>query len=185
MFCGNCGRTVFEYDQFCPQCGRQLTAPVIARQSRRGCGFYLGVACATIFGLMILGEIIKQTSGTKQNLSPEEKKAVDKEHAALVVAAEAVKQLRASMRNPDSFKLTKALLMNSGTVCYEFRSQNGFGGMNSGHAVLLPTGKFLTDEISGGTALWNKECAGITGADKTWDIGYVAGFHGVFTGDEK
>jgi hypothetical protein len=71
--------------------------------------------------------------------------------------------------------------MNDGAVCYEFRSQNGFGGMNSGQAVLSLSGQFKTNEMSGFAVLWNRECAGKTGMDETWKVGYGAGFHGMFS----
>jgi len=40
-------------------------------------------------------------------------------------------QLRDSMRNPDSFILEEAWANKDGSVvCFKYRSQNGFGGMN-------------------------------------------------------
>jgi len=90
------------------------------------------------------------------------------------------KQLQQSMRNPDSFKLTQVLIMEDGAVCYDYRSQNGFGGMNLGHAVLSPKGQFKANESSGLTSLWNKECANKTGTVQTWEVGYAAGLHGMF-----
>lgn len=101
--------------------------------------------------------------------------------ATLVVAAEGAKRLRDAMRNPDSFRPAQALIMNDQAVCYEFRSQNGFGGFNVGHAVLSPSGELKTNETSGFYALWDRECADKKGADKTWEVGYAAGFHGVFS----
>lgn len=105
------------------------------------------------------------------------------ERIALPLAAEAAKRLREAMRNPDSFKLSQASIMDDGAVCYELRAQNGFGGMNVGQAVLSPSGQLRTNETDGFVPLWNRECTGKTGTDKTWDVGYLAGFHGVF--DDK
>jgi len=158
-----------------------IAAPIIAREPRKhGCGYYVGVISALVFALMILTAIINQIRDTKLEMMPKEKKAKEKGSAALITAAGAAKQLRDSMRNPDSFKLTRALLMKSDAFCFEFRSQNGFGGVNSGYAVLAPSGRFLTNEMSGGTTLWNKECAGKNGTDKTSEVAYVAGFQGMF-----
>ena len=97
----------------------------------------------------------------------------------LAVAGVSLQRLRDSMRNPDSFKLRQALIMDNGATCYEFRSQNGFGGMNDGYAALTPTGRLATNEMPGGTALWNQYCANKNGKDETWGVGYVAGLHGI------
>jgi hypothetical protein len=75
--------------------------------------------------------------------------------------------------------------MPNGAVCYDYRSQNGFGGMNAGQAVLSPTGQFKSDKSAGFTALWNKQCGGKTGEDKTWEIGYAAGFRGMFDNPQR
>lgn len=75
--------------------------------------------------------------------------------------------LKQAMRDPDSFKLSQALVIDgTGAVCYEYRARNGFGGMNVGHAVISPDGKtFKAENDSGYRALWNKECANKEGLD--------------------
>ena len=82
--------------------------------------------------------------------------------------------LKKAMRNPDSFKLTSALIIDAtGTTCYGYRAQNGFGGLNRGQAVLTPTGKFKSDEMDGFAPLWNKECAHKTGTEEVQTVNYV------------
>lgn len=72
--------------------------------------------------------------------------------------------LKKSMRNPDSFKVESALAMETtGAVCYEYRAQNGFGGMNMENAVLTATGDFKTESMDGFSRLWNKNCANQSG----------------------
>jgi hypothetical protein len=88
------------------------------------------------------------------------------DESALIGAIE----LRRSMRNPDSFKLVGVLVMDGGAVCYTYRAQNGFGGMNLGSAVLSSAGSFKTNEMPGFSVLWNRECANKTGQDETWMI---------------
>lgn len=75
--------------------------------------------------------------------------------------------LKKSMRDPDSFKLESALVINgTGAVCYDYRAKNGFGGTNVGHAVLSADGKqFRTSEMEGFTKMWNKECAHKSGTE--------------------
>ena len=87
----------------------------------------------------------------------------------------AAKQLMDSMRNPSSFKLSNVLFMEDGAVCYEYRAQNGFGGMNVGSAVLSPRGTIKTNEMEGYRTLWNLECANKSGYDKTWEVNYAIG----------
>jgi hypothetical protein len=69
------------------------------------------------------------------------------------------------MRNPDSFKLSDGIVMADGAVCYSYRAQNGFGGLNVGNAVLAPKGKFKSSDSPGYATVWNKECGGETGTD--------------------
>jgi hypothetical protein len=70
------------------------------------------------------------------------------------------------MRNPDSFKVSSVLVIGTETACYEYRAQNGFGGMNVGSAVLaLRKNAFKTNEMNGFVQLWNKECAHKSGTD--------------------
>lgn len=79
--------------------------------------------------------------------------------------------LKKAMRDPDSFKLESAIVTDIGAACYEYRTKNGFGGVNASMAVLSKDGiKFRTDEMDGFTSLWNKECAGRAGTDATTAI---------------
>ena len=103
--------------------------------------------------------------------------------ARFQLAVLAAKQLKAAMRNPDSFKLSKVITLEDGTSCFEYRGQNGFGGMNVGQAVVTPKGRLVTSEGSGFSSVWNRSCAKKTGEDTTWRVGYAAGFHGIFGGD--
>ncbi len=108
-------------------------------------------------------------------ISSEEQKQKAKDEHQLQFAVAGAKQLMGAMRNTDSFKLSNALLMGNGTVCYEYRAQNGFGGMHLGHAVLTEKGTIRTNEMEGGTKLWNRECANKSGYDKTWEVNYAIG----------
>jgi hypothetical protein len=71
--------------------------------------------------------------------------------------------LYAAARNPDTLKFESVLGMDDGTICYEYRAQNGFGGMNRERAVLLPNAKSLTTS----SVAWNKRCANKSGDDVT------------------
>ena len=106
---------------------------------------------------LTLGMIIGMVT---QQLHPPTSQVNKVSDARLQFAAGGALMLRKSMRNPDSFKLTSADIIDAtGTVCYEYRAQNGFGGMNVGQAVLTPKGAFKTDDMNGFDSLWNHECA--------------------------
>ncbi len=88
----------------------------------------------------------------------DEKAAARRKLAPRIAAAEAT-LIKNAMRNPDSFKLTQVGLMKNGSSCFEYRAQNGFGGLSVGEAVYSsPTGRLKTDEMDGFVPLWNKEC---------------------------
>jgi 2,4-dienoyl-CoA reductase-like NADH-dependent reductase (Old Yellow Enzyme family) len=47
--------------------------------------------------------------------------------------------------------------------CYQYRAQNGFGGMNIEYAVLTPNAA----NLSTNAGLWNRKCARKNGEDIT------------------
>jgi hypothetical protein len=162
MIC-TCGNQVASNARFCPRCGKRFTHKFVKLLS-----WFFGI----IIGFGILMAVISQNSPTSP-VSPaeQEKKARDERQFQLAVSG--AKQLKNAMRNPDSFKVSNALFMDNGVVCYEYRAQNGFGGMNVGRAVLTAKGMLKTNEIDGGTKLWNRECANKSGYDKTWEVNYA------------
>ncbi len=171
-----CGNQVARNAKACPKCGHRFTSGLV-----KVLVWFFG-ACVLIG---IIGSVVGSSShfnnGIQSPPSPAEEAAKQQEEARFQRAVRGAKRLYDSMRNPDSFKLGETLIMGDGAVCYDYRAQNGFGGMNVGHAVLTPSGQFKSDESSGFGALWKKECAGKTGDDKTWEIGYAAGFHGMLS----
>ncbi len=122
---------------------------------------------------MIMALVNPGSTATPTSPAQQQKKA--KDDAQFQAGVGGAKRLMDAMRNPDSFKVSSALFMNDGVVCYEYRAQNGFGGMNVGNAVLTEKGTVKTNEMEGGTKLWNKECANKSGYDKTWEINYAIG----------
>ena len=95
----------------------------------------------------------KQEEARKQ----EQAKLDDKK----MVASLGAYTLKSSMRNPASFQLIKVFAMPNGAYCYEYRAQNGFGGMNVELSVLTPKGNMTEN-----TGTYNKYCVG-TGLDLT------------------
>jgi hypothetical protein len=78
-------------------------------------------------------------------------------------------ELRARMRDPDSFEIASALVLADNTVCIEYRSRNGFGGMDSGNAVYIAP--LLASQPGADLReLWHKSCAGKSGVELVDDV---------------
>ena len=83
-------------------------------------------------------------------------------------AAVGVRLLKQNMRNPGSFELVEVGISSTGSICYRYRAQNGFGGMNVEEAVFGNT--FKTTGQDGFVTSWNKECGGKTLTIVTEDV---------------
>jgi hypothetical protein len=119
-----------------------------------------------IIGVMaIYGASTTLKIAPEPELSPAQQASKLKEEAMFQRSVAGARQLRSSMRNPDSFKLSQALVMSNGAVCYTYRAQNGFGGMNVGYAVLASNDRFKSSDSPGHETLWNKECGNKSGTD--------------------
>jgi hypothetical protein len=147
-----CGDEVAGNPNFCPRCGHRFTHPFVMVS--------LSFSFWEVVGA-IISEAVNANPIPAQTSSPNEK-----ENTARAVLG--ARSLRSAMRNPDAFKLEQALVMSNCSVCYVYRAQNGFGGMNRGHAVLTGKGQFKSDEMAGFSALWKRECANKTGGDETF-----------------
>ena len=174
--CKECGQPVSTKAVACPHCGAK-----VARQNI-GCG---GLIIVVFIGVIVVGVIGSQmgdhSTPTASHVvsppapshepTPAEKEAEEKakkRDVQIGLAQLGAKTLKSSMRDPDSFKLEAALVMEDGAVCYEYRARNGFGGMNRGQAVLQTSGKrfaFKSSEQPGFMPLWNRECANKSGED--------------------
>ena len=96
--------------------------------------------------------------------SQQSQKEKDKRSHDIVNAAIGAAILKRAMRDP---KLNSALIIDkTSVVCYTYRARNGFNGMNVGEAVLTSKGVLKTDEMSGFSSLWNRECAHNSGIDQ-------------------
>lgn len=93
---------------------------------------------------------------------------------SIVKAVEGARLLHSEMRDPDSFKISKAWIMQSEkygmAVCYEYFSRNGFGGMNASAATYFRIEnrryaerhhrdyELVTDVDFEQTARWDEKC---------------------------
>lgn len=165
--CKKCGKMLARNAQMCPGCGNRFTSGLtkVAAWS---------IGLSFVLMIVIIGLAASSSEPTTQK-SEAQTQADARDNARYTFAVLGARRLKVAMRNPDSFRLTSALIMTNGAVCYEYRAQNGFGGMNKGQAVLAPHGTFKTDEMDGFAHLWNGECANRTGEDKTWEVNYANG----------
>jgi hypothetical protein len=90
---------------------------------------------------------------------------IKRNQSRLAVAAVGAENIRDSMNDPESFKLTSAFIVEAtGSVCYGFRARNQFGGVGTLQAVYSPAkGGVKTSEMSGFRTLWDRECKGKQG----------------------
>ena len=164
--CKECGQAISNQAAACPHCGYKI---------RRTTGFTKIVAA--FFGLIFFIALFSRsektpdtvTSATKTK-SPEQLK----QDAALQRAIVGARALKKASRNPGEFVLEQALVMGDGGVCYTYRAQNGFGGMNRGNAAMSVDGKFLSNEDPGFLKLWNAVCDDKSGDDVTTGIRWTA-----------
>jgi hypothetical protein len=167
MHCSGCGTNVERDSRFCRGCGCAMT--VVAVPSKKTSPFVKTVA--VVLGLVVLLFIVIGTTSQSPPMTAEDIAAnaasataaatkTKRVNAQIEIATRGLVTLKKAARNPDSFVLVSALVIDAtGATCYDYRAQNGFGGMNPGHAVLTSKGKFKTNEMDGFSTLWNRECA--------------------------
>ena len=174
VHCPECKKEVSNQATACLHCGYPLRAAVpttsAAKGRKRGTGrLWLLLAVAVFLFVLVLSQ------------RGREPKVETKEDVQLWTMTATAMQIRKGMRNPESFVLESVLLIQgTDAVCFEYRAQNGFGGMNRGRAVVsgarfvpgfdgqavLAQAQLKTSDESGFIRLWNKECANKTGVEK-------------------
>lgn len=161
--CKECANVVSSEAETCPKCGVKIAAESM------GCGTKIAIF---VIGVVFIGAMSRISSNESASIAsipetPEqaaEKKKVDDAVEKAILGAVMLKK---SMRDPDSFKLESANVIDgTSAVCYEYRAKNGFGGVNASKAVFSGDGKmFKTSEMEGFSRRWNKECAGKSGSE--------------------
>lgn len=147
--CKECGQQVSTEAKACPSCGAEARKPM--GRLRKGLLIFLG-------GSILVGAVMEDTrKGSTPPKTPEQiaaEKRADDAYSKRVTAAMAVAAtLKDNARNPDSVVFDSMRVSEDAKViCTEFRAQNGFGGMNREHAVVV--GKIFSKSSS----VWNKNC---------------------------
>lgn len=148
--CKHCMEPVNPKASICPHCRKRLKTSLITR-----------LVLALVVLPMAFGFFMAASDGPTTAATTPKDPVRDRN---IMRTQAAVGQLKAAMRNPDSFKLNKVLLMANGDTCFDYRSQNGYSGMSSGRAILI-NDDIIIDNAKGFTAKWNKHCAGKSGED--------------------
>ena len=175
--CKDCRTQHSDEAKACPKCGKPVGKRTSTGTIVIGCVFAVFVfglvkACGDMSDRQeaaTSSEAARRAALTPEQRVAEDAKAAEMERAQSLAGAGA-KQLKASMRDPDSFKLVSALKSPfAKAICYTYRSRNGFGGMNVEQAILVEdSNEIFTGDRAVGH--WGKYCGQYiqdTGADLT------------------
>lgn len=145
--CRECKALISRTAKVCPQCGAKAKKHSIIG------GVIGGIF---LFGLLfvLFGKPEPKPAATA--LTAEEQAAADKERADRDANFEFARGLREHMKNPDSFKVVKAVRGNGG-FCVQYRATNAMGATVT-EAVMVPRGGKPTAASS---------CDGMDGKDVT------------------
>jgi zinc-ribbon domain len=142
--CRECGHEISKKAKTCPNCGGKV----------KKTGFFLKLLIA--FGVLVMLAEVSKGLPQKPPPTPEEQAA----EAVFQKASMGAISLRENMRNPKSFELLKVYVVSdTKAVCYQYRAENGFGGVNVESAVLAQDGvTFKSNSMEGFSELWQRDC---------------------------
>ena len=162
--CRECGKEVSDQAKTCPHCGIAKPVP----ESRLGLYLKLGLGAVLVFLIVrCIGnqeERKTQAASASQRIeaakTPEQRarevaeKAKNEAEFQLVVSR--LRSLKASTKNPGSFELVEALLMDDGTLCAVYRGTNSFNAVVTENKAISKDPRVVD---------WNRFCAGKSGKD--------------------
>lgn len=147
--CKECKQQISDEAKTCPHCG--FEQPKEASRLKIG---FVGLVL-----IMILYGIANQEPGKAVQAKTPAEIQKEREFQQVVSAA---RQLKNAMKNPASFELVSALMVQGPTICLVYRSTNSFNAVVTERYT-------VNDKVSStGTAAWNKHCGGKTGDDYSY-----------------
>lgn len=158
--CKECKAEISDQAKSCPQCG--------AKAPRK-----MSTGVKVVLGLVAIGVI---GAAMSDRPAPKEKTAAEREADAKVTAAAVgAAHIKRAMKDPESFSLESAILMENGATCYEYRAKNSFSAVAPGKAVLTHDGQIVASGSGAGKLekAWNAECGGKSGKDVTAGINFT------------
>lgn len=145
--CRECQTVVSTEAKACPKCGAEKPG---GQPSRLSAYLWLGTVLTLVLVLIASGTRGDAPRAASARSGPSE---VDIAGRAIGAA----RALRSTMRNPDSFSVISARLVGSDLVCFQYRAQNGFGGMNVEQAAVWGSTTLAGKAF---TAEWQTQCRG-------------------------
>lgn len=144
--CRECGAAISDTAVSCPSCGAKPKKPTSKLS--------IGLA-----GLALIG-VLQAAFKANEAPPPQSKSAAD-------IAAErqfqadvmALRALKSSLKNPASFDLVKAVRLDGGVLCVEYRATNSF------NAIIASTAVVTGGKIDSSFGAWNRLCANKVGRD--------------------
>ena len=162
--CRECGKEVSDKAKTCPSCGIEKPAPA----SRVGTYLKLGLGALVVFGMVrcISDQEDRRASADaeKQRVeaakTPEQraKETADKakSEADFQSVVLRLRALKAASKNPASFELVDAQLLDDGTLCATYRATNSFNAVVTEYKAISADVSFVD---------WNRKCARKSGKD--------------------
>jgi hypothetical protein len=182
--CKECGNQISDDAKACPKCGKPAA-------KKTSFGAMVALVLVSVIGVTIIANSCQDTAHAPLTAADQQRIAAaqaqqktyetaaaagaNAQHATdihaqaiSVMAKLGAKKLKDSMRDPDSFTIVMAIETGS-AICYQYRSRNGFGGMNVEQAVL----RLKDGHIFSGQSVydsWEAMCANRRGTDSAADL---------------
>ena len=162
--CRECGKNVSNEAKNCPHCGVAKPAP----ESKLGLYVKLGLGAVLVIAMVRCisdqEDRKSQASAEKQRIeaskTPEQRAREEAEKAKKEAEFQSVvsrlRALKATTKNPNSFELVDAVLMNDGTLCATYRGTNSFNAVVTESKAIAKDLKIVE---------WNRFCGGKSGTD--------------------
>ena len=162
--CRECGKDISTDAKNCPHCGVAKPAP----PSKAGNYIKLAVGAVLVIAMV---RCINENEDRKTNADAERQRIEATKtpgQKAAEVAAKAkseadfqsvvarLRSLKASTKNPASFELVEAWLMDDGTACVVYRGTNSFN-------AVVTESKAISKDMK--VVDWNRFCGGKSGTD--------------------
>lgn len=158
--CHECKKEVSTEAKTCPSCGAKVKKPP-GRIARKILYVLGGLFLFIVFANVSNRQRSEEKAAAESAKTPEQRAAEQKTLTQNSLAAVGAAKLKKAMKDPRSFTLTSAVVMDDGTACYKYRAINSFGASLPSEAVMLPSGKMFAADHDGNAYInaFNKGCA--------------------------
>jgi hypothetical protein len=154
--CRECAKPASSEAKACPHCG--VPNPVVpdGNAARGRAYIVIGLLIITTIVTLVISKPDHTTAPARTGVA-EQDSHEDRQRAN---AANIALALRKTMRNPKTFEVISAHVGQYNALCYQYRAENGFGGMSVERVVVAPDAAWMTTERDDEFAdRWNDQCA--------------------------